>query len=399
MKLAEFDFDLPPDRIAQHPARPRDAARLLHVGDDARRPHGRGPAGAAAAGRCAGRQRHAGDPGAARGAPRGGADRADAGPAACRRHLARAGAQCPAAAGRRRADLRRDDKLGGVTAREEGGGRCGSTGGGSPALRAGRGAGACRPISSARRARRRTMQPTTRPCSPRADGAVAAPTAGLHFTPALLAALEAAGIPRVTVTLHVGAGTFLPVRSDDVARHRMHAERGEITADAAERSTRARRVVAVGTTTLRLLESAADERRPRAAVRGRDAPVHPARLPLPAGRRAADQLPPAAVDLVHAGLRLRRHRPDAGRLRPRDRGAATASTPTATRACWSAREVRLDRAAQRRRRPRRACSRRARRGRDAGVHAGRHRRHGEGDDGRRRCARPAPRSCSATPTT
>ncbi len=88
-------------------------------------------------------------------------------------------------------------------------------------------------------------------------GAVAAPTAGLHFTPALLQALEAAGIPRVLVTLHVGAGTFLPVRTDDVTDHRMHPERGEVTQDAADRINAARRVVAVGTTSLRLLESAA----------------------------------------------------------------------------------------------------------------------------------------------
>ena len=87
-------------------------------------------------------------------------------------------------------------------------------------------------------------------------GAVAAPTAGLHFTPALLAALEAAGIPRVLITLHVGAGTFLPVRTDDVSDHRMHPERGEVTQDAADRINAARRVVAVGTTSLRLLESA-----------------------------------------------------------------------------------------------------------------------------------------------
>ena len=60
----------------------------------------------------------------------------------------------------------------------------------------------------------------------RHDGAVAAPTAGLHFTPAVLDALAAAGIPRVTVTLHVGAGTFLPVRSDDVGSHRMHSGAG-----------------------------------------------------------------------------------------------------------------------------------------------------------------------------
>lgn len=93
-------------------------------------------------------------------------------------------------------------------------------------------------------------------------GAVAAPTAGLHFTQDLLAALDAKGIQRRTLTLHVGAGTFLPVRSS-IAEHRMHAEWGEIDAETAQaiNETRARggRVVAVGTTSLRLLESAALE--------------------------------------------------------------------------------------------------------------------------------------------
>jgi S-adenosylmethionine:tRNA ribosyltransferase-isomerase len=91
------------------------------------------------------------------------------------------------------------------------------------------------------------------------DGAVAAPTAGLHFTPALLAALAARGVRRVTITLHVGAGTFLPLRHEDVAAHHMHAERGEISAAAAAAINAARdaggRLVAVGTTTLRLLET------------------------------------------------------------------------------------------------------------------------------------------------
>jgi S-adenosylmethionine:tRNA ribosyltransferase-isomerase len=94
-------------------------------------------------------------------------------------------------------------------------------------------------------------------------GAVAAPTAGLHFTPTLLAALESAGVMRVTITLHVGAGTFLPVRTDEVAQHRMHAERGTITRTAADTINEARdaggRIVAVGTTSLRLLETAAAE--------------------------------------------------------------------------------------------------------------------------------------------
>ncbi|TVR82734.1 MAG: tRNA preQ1(34) S-adenosylmethionine ribosyltransferase-isomerase QueA [Rhodospirillales bacterium] len=92
-------------------------------------------------------------------------------------------------------------------------------------------------------------------------GAVAAPTAGLHFTPALLAALDARGVHRVRVTLHVGAGTFLPVKTTAVADHAMHREWGEITAAAAEAINAAHaaggRVVAVGTTSLRLLETAA----------------------------------------------------------------------------------------------------------------------------------------------
>ena len=93
------------------------------------------------------------------------------------------------------------------------------------------------------------------------DGAVAAPTAALHFTPELLAALEAAGIGHETLTLHVGAGTFLPVKVDDTEAHRMHAEWGTISAEVAARLNASRkngnRVIAVGTTSLRLLESAA----------------------------------------------------------------------------------------------------------------------------------------------
>ena len=96
----------------------------------------------------------------------------------------------------------------------------------------------------------------------REDGSVAAPTAGLHFTPALLEALRARGVALHFVTLHVGAGTFLPVKSEDVALHRMHAEAGEVSAEtaAALNALRAKggRLVAVGTTALRLLESAAD---------------------------------------------------------------------------------------------------------------------------------------------
>ncbi len=93
------------------------------------------------------------------------------------------------------------------------------------------------------------------------DGAVAAPTAGLHFTPQLMAALDVRGISRHFVTLHVGAGTFLPVKAEDTSAHKMHAEQGEVSAAtaAALNAVRAKggRIVAVGTTSLRLLESAA----------------------------------------------------------------------------------------------------------------------------------------------
>jgi S-adenosylmethionine:tRNA ribosyltransferase-isomerase len=95
----------------------------------------------------------------------------------------------------------------------------------------------------------------------REEGAVAAPTAGLHFTPELFAALDARGVERHFVTLHVGAGTFLPVKADDTADHKMHAETGfvpQAVADALNAAkARGGRIVAVGTTSLRLLESAA----------------------------------------------------------------------------------------------------------------------------------------------
>jgi S-adenosylmethionine:tRNA ribosyltransferase-isomerase len=92
-------------------------------------------------------------------------------------------------------------------------------------------------------------------------GAVAAPTASLHFDDALLAALAARGVTTTHVTLHVGAGTFLPVKSDDLSGHKMHAEWGEVTQQAADEinatKSAGHRVIPVGTTALRLIESAA----------------------------------------------------------------------------------------------------------------------------------------------
>ena len=93
----------------------------------------------------------------------------------------------------------------------------------------------------------------------RYDGSVAAPTAGLHFTPELMAALAGAGIKTAAVTLHVGAGTFQPVRVDDTDRHTMHAEWGEVSQATADAINAAERVISIGTTSLRLLESVARE--------------------------------------------------------------------------------------------------------------------------------------------
>ncbi|WP_395020990.1 tRNA preQ1(34) S-adenosylmethionine ribosyltransferase-isomerase QueA [Dongia sp.] len=122
------------------------------------------------------------------------------------------------------------------------------------------------------------------------EGAVAAPTAGLHFTPELLDALEQRGVKQARVTLHVGAGTFLPVKVEDIAEHKMHAEWGEVSAATADAYNRARaegrRIVAVGTTSLRLLESALDaESKLQPFARETDIFIHPGKKV-----RAADLL-------------------------------------------------------------------------------------------------------------
>ncbi len=263
MRLSEFDFDLPPDRIAHAPARPRDAARLLVVGDalqDRRvldlpgllRP---GDVLVANDTRVIPAQLAA-----RRGAARIGLTLDQPRPDGAWHALARNARRL--APGDVLAFDGAEDLAATVLARDPDGGvtvRFNQDG--------------ARFTDALRRAGALALPPyITRPAGPtpqdaedyqtvfaRHDGAVAAPTAGLHFTPALLAALEAAGVRRVTVTLHVGAGTFLPVRADDVAEHRMHPERGIVTPDAAQAINAARRVVAVGTTSLRLLESAVDE--------------------------------------------------------------------------------------------------------------------------------------------
>ena len=170
----------------------------------------------------------------------------------------------------------------------------------------------------------------------REPGAVAAPTAGLHFDSDMFAALEARGVRRAFVTLHVGAGTFQPVREDEVERHEMHAEYLEVSAGACAAIEAARaaggRVVAVGTTVVRSLETAAlaaqgrddsagaESARPIRPYRRDDPHFHQAGLQVPRGRRHADQLSPARVDPGHAVRGIRRQGASAGRLRPRGRG-------------------------------------------------------------------------------
>ena len=181
----------------------------------------------------------------------------------------------------------------------------------------------CRPISPRADAIAPSDRADYQTMFAREEGAVAAPTAGLHFTPELIARVEAAGARLFRLTLHVGAGTFLPVKADDTAGHAMHAGMGSARrgdrrgaqCDARARRPDRRRRHDFG--------AAARKRRRRgrraSRLRRRDGDLHHARLSLPRRRRAADQFPSAALDAVHAGLRLQRPRDDEARLRPCDR--------------------------------------------------------------------------------
>jgi S-adenosylmethionine:tRNA ribosyltransferase-isomerase len=264
MKTADFDFDLPPELIAAHPARPRDSARLLDVGRRLVDRHVRDLPSLL-------------DPGdllvvndtkviPARLTGRRGAARIEV---TLHRRVADASWRAFARPAKR---LRPGDRIdfapdfsATVTERAEAEIVLDFPMDGADLARALARHGAMplppyirRPggTDAADAADYQTVFAT-------AEGAVAAPTAGLHFTPALLEALAARGIGTARVTLHVGAGTFLPVKVEDIRDHRMHAEWGEITpatADAVNAARAAgRRVIAVGTTSLRLLESAAAE--------------------------------------------------------------------------------------------------------------------------------------------
>jgi S-adenosylmethionine:tRNA ribosyltransferase-isomerase len=263
--LADFDFSLPPDRIAQHPARPRDAARLLHVGaqladhlvrylPDLLRP---------------GDILVAND------------TRVIPAQLSARRGEARIGITLdrPLADGtwhvlaRNARRVRPGDRLdfdgtselsATVITRDEDGGlaiRFDRTGEDFSSALHRDGALALPPYIARPEGPDGDDSADYQTMFARRKGAVAAPTAGLHFTPALLDALAAHGVQHATVTLHVGAGTFLPVRVDDLLQHRMHPERGTIDSTTAAAINAARqaggRVVAVGTTSLRVLETAA----------------------------------------------------------------------------------------------------------------------------------------------
>jgi len=263
MKVSDFDFDLPPALIAQRPASPRDSARLLAIGSELRDLGVRDLPGLLRAGdilvvndtrvipaRLSGRRGTATVEVTLHKRDADAVWRAFAKPA----KKLTVGDRVAFAADFTAEVVAKSDN-GEVTLHFDRGG---------DALRAALEAHGIMPLPPY------IKRPRAGDAQDRADyqtlfadkeGAVAAPTAGLHFTPALLAAIEARGVARVAVTLHVGAGTFLPVKVEKVAEHRMHPEWGAIAPAAADaiNATKARggRVVAVGTTALRLLETAA----------------------------------------------------------------------------------------------------------------------------------------------
>ncbi len=276
MRVDQFDFDLPENRIALHPARPRDSARLLHVGAEALSDFTVADLpGLLRAGDLlvlndtkvipaqlkAARAARAGD----------GAVSVDVTLLKRLPGDVDLGARWSAFA-RPAKRLKADDILtfgGGLEAQVEM--RMSSEAilrfnlNGAAFERALGEIGA--PPLPPYIARKRALAPEDaenyQTVYAREEGSVAAPTAGLHFTPELFAALDAAGVARETITLHVGAGTFLPVTADDTDDHRMHGEWGEISDEQAARINAVKkaggRIVAVGTTSLRLLESAADK--------------------------------------------------------------------------------------------------------------------------------------------
>lgn len=276
MRLSDFDFDLPEDLIATRPARPRTAARLLNAqGTTQSDHHVRDLPGLLRAGDLlvinntrvipaqlsALRQRESRDgPGTARVDVTLMAPLADGSWRVMARPLRKlaegdalrfpVGAEVPVLTAR--VVARRSGDA--VLAFDQQGAAFDEA-----LARAGR--MPLPPYIASRRAPDARDDQDYQPVWARHAGSVAAPTASLHFDAALIDALRGAGIDLAEVTLHVGAGTFLPVTEDDVTRHRMHAEWGTVPARAADRINAARaaggRIIAVGTTALRLIESAA----------------------------------------------------------------------------------------------------------------------------------------------
>ncbi len=337
MLVSDFDFDLPASAIAQEAA-PRGTSRLLRLDSTAPaspREHRR-PARDPAAGRPADSQRHPGDSGATLRPPdsrrrserRG--RRADAGGGGrvellLVEKLAPRRWHCLAKPGRKarvgtRLQLGPEVEALVVAKEEDGRHTLDFSVEIEPHLEALGHVPLPPYIARADRPEDRARYQTVWAREP---GAIAAPTAGLHFSQELLQRLDARGVERAFVTLHVGIGTFKPVTAELVHEHRMERERYEIppaTAAAIVRARReGRRIVAVGTTVVRTLESAALTPEGMAAGAGTTAIFITPGFPLPGRRRPAHQLPPAALDPAHAGLGLRRPRAGAGRLRRRDR--------------------------------------------------------------------------------
>ena len=182
-------------------------------------------------------------------------------------------------------------------------------------------------VYSSRRCRSRTASATRR-FTARERGSVAAPTAGLHFTPQMLDEIAARGVEIARVTLHVGLGTFAPLRVERVDDVRLHRERYTLSAETADAINRARRegrrIVAVGTTVVRTLESLRAARPAAGSFSrtfGRNRDLHLAGIRVPAGRRAAYQFSSAAIEPADAGERVCRPRACARRLSPRGRAA------------------------------------------------------------------------------
>ena len=138
---------------------------------------------------------------------------------------------------------------------------------------------------------------------------MAAPTGGLHFTPGILDALEKRGVERAAITLHVGYGTFQPVRGDQVERHTLDRERFSISEDAADAINRAkqesRRIIAVGTTTTRALELRGEPDVASSPSVRLDRSLHLPRVRFPDRRWVDDELPSPQVVAAHAGVRVR----------------------------------------------------------------------------------------------